>query len=72
MPPNTNENYKKYTSLLNYSNNPNVLYNASTNDFIVSVNQNIESPNPSANINDDSTQNVYNIIYLKNDTNQRG
>lgn len=63
MPPNTNENYNKYTSLLNYSNNPNVLYNPSANDFIVSVNQNIESPNPSANINNDSNQDVYNIIY---------
>jgi hypothetical protein len=63
MPPNTNKNYSKYTSLLNYSNNPNVMYNPSTHDFIVSVNQNIESPQPSTNINDDKNYDVYNIIY---------
>ena len=34
MPPNTNASYNKYTSLLNYSNNPNVMYNPSKNDFI--------------------------------------
>jgi hypothetical protein len=36
----TNENSNKYTSLLNYSNNPNIMYNASTNDFIVAVAEN--------------------------------
>ena len=40
----TNENTNKYISLLNYSNNPNIMYNASTHDFIVSVIENKELP----------------------------
>lgn len=63
MPPNTNANYNKYTSLLNYSNNPNVMYNPSKNDFIISVNQNIESPNPATDINSDTNGEVHNVIY---------
>ena len=31
QPINTNINYNKYTSLFNYSNKPNILYNAQTN-----------------------------------------
>ena len=38
------ENSNKYISLLNYSNNPNIMYNVSTNDFIVSVVENIAVP----------------------------
>jgi hypothetical protein len=34
---NMNENYNKYTSLLNFGNKPNVLYNASTNTLIVTM-----------------------------------
>ena len=63
MPPNTNASYNKYTSLLNYSNNPNVMYNPSKNDFIISVNQNIESPDPSSDINSDTNGEIYNVIY---------
>jgi hypothetical protein len=63
MPPNTNASYNKYTSLLNYSNNPNVMYNPSKNDFIISVNQNIESPDLSRDINSDPNGEVYNVIY---------
>ena len=66
LPPNTNENYNKYTSLLNYTNNPNVMYNPSTHDFIVSVNQNVETPessNTDININNDKNKELYNIIY---------
>ena len=36
----TNESTNKYISLLNYSNNPNIMYNASTNDFIIAVAEN--------------------------------
>jgi hypothetical protein len=37
----TNEMSNKYISLLNYSNNPNIMYNPSSNDFIVAVAENI-------------------------------
>jgi hypothetical protein len=64
LPPNTNENYNKYTSLLNYSNNPNVMYNPSSHDFIVSVNQNVEmSETSTTDINNDKNREFYNIIY---------
>jgi len=39
FPPNTNPKYKKYTSLLNYANKPNVLYNPSTNTLIITMKQ---------------------------------
>jgi len=42
MPPNTNKNYTQYTSLLNYSNYPNVMFKPSTNELIVAVINNKE------------------------------
>ena len=39
LPPNTNSSYKTYTSLLNYANKPNVLYNAEKNTLIITTNQ---------------------------------
>lgn len=36
----TNEMSNKYISLLNYSNNPNIMYNPSSNDFIIAVAEN--------------------------------
>jgi hypothetical protein len=39
MPPNTNSSYNKYTSILNYGNKPNVLYNASTNTLLIVMEQ---------------------------------
>ena len=38
-PPNTNPSYSKYTSLLNFGNKPNVLYNGETNTLKVIMNQ---------------------------------
>jgi len=38
-PPNTNLSYSKYTSLLNFGNKPNILYNASENSFMVTMQQ---------------------------------
>ena len=35
MPPNTNSSYNKFTSLLNFANKPNILYNASTNTLMI-------------------------------------
>jgi hypothetical protein len=39
LPPNTSSSYKTYTSLLNYANKPNVLYNAEKNTLIISIKQ---------------------------------
>jgi hypothetical protein len=39
LPPNTSSSYKTYTSLLNYANKPNVLYNAEKNTLIVTIKQ---------------------------------
>jgi hypothetical protein len=36
-PPSMNENYNKFTSLLNFGNKPNVLYNGSTNTLMVTI-----------------------------------
>lgn len=39
MPPNTNANYNQFTSLLNFGNKPNILYNASKNELRVTMEQ---------------------------------
>jgi hypothetical protein len=39
LPPNTSPAYKTYTSLLNYANKPNVLYNAEKNTLIITIKQ---------------------------------
>lgn len=38
-PPNTNPNYNKYTSLLNFGNKPNILYNGSENSLMITMKQ---------------------------------
>ena len=37
LPPNTNESYTKYTSVLNYGNKPNILYNAKKNTLLITM-----------------------------------
>lgn len=37
--PNMNESYNKYTSLLNFGNKPNLLYNGKTNSFMITMQQ---------------------------------
>ena len=39
LPPNTSSAYKTYTSLLNYANKPNVLYNGTTNTLMITTDQ---------------------------------
>jgi hypothetical protein len=65
MPPNTNINYNKYTSLLNYSNNPNILYNPLTNDLIVAVlkNKDLSASNNVYNSNINENSEDYNVVY---------
>ena len=65
MPPNTNKNYTQYTSLLNYSNYPNVMFKPSTNELIVAVINNKEYPKgipADININN-VNDNDFDIIY---------
>jgi hypothetical protein len=38
-PPNTNSSYGKYTSLLNFANKPNILYNAKNNTLMITMEQ---------------------------------
>jgi hypothetical protein len=38
-PPNTNSSYSKYTSLLNFGEKPNVLYNGTTNTLMITIKQ---------------------------------
>lgn len=39
MPPNTNPSYNNYTSILNYGNKPNILYNGTTNTLMIIMEQ---------------------------------
>lgn len=39
MPPNTNPNYNKYTSLLNFGSKPNILYNSKLNTLMITMQQ---------------------------------
>jgi hypothetical protein len=39
VPPNSNPSYEKYTSLLNFGDKPNVLYNGKTNTLMVTMQQ---------------------------------
>ena len=39
MPPNTNPNYNKFTSLLNFGNKPNISYNASDHTLMITMQQ---------------------------------
>ena len=38
-PPNTNSNYNKFTSLLNFGNKPNIMYNPSKNTLMITMQQ---------------------------------
>jgi hypothetical protein len=39
VPPNTNASYNKFTSLLNFGNKPNILYNGKTNTLMITIEQ---------------------------------
>jgi len=65
MPPNTNSSYKNYTSLLNFGDTPNVLYNGATNTLMITMKQkNLNKYNNSKLIDFDENDNR--IIYEKN------
>ena len=50
QPPNTNPSYTIYTSLLNYGNKPNILYKASTNTLLITIENNTPLPTETKNI----------------------
>jgi hypothetical protein len=63
MPPNTNSNYTKFTSLLNFGNKPNILYNSSKNTLMITVEQK-DLKNITKNKLIDFDDNGNRIIYL--------
>jgi len=63
MPPNTNPSYNNYTSILNYGNKPNILYNGTTNTLMIVMEQKgLKTDNAKAHELDD---NGNRIIYKK-------
>ena len=66
MPPNTNSSYNKFTSLINYGNKPNILYNGKTNTLMITMKQKDLDKTTKNNILEfDSEGNR--IIYKKSD-----
>jgi len=63
--PNTSSSYNKYTSLLNFGNKPNILYNGSTNTLMVSMQQK-DLKNNTKNKLIDFDENGNRIIYITN------
>ena len=63
-PPNMNESYNKFTSLLNFDDKPNVLYNGSTNTLMITEKQ---IDNTNKNKLTDYDENGNRILY-KNET----
>ena len=62
-PPNMNENYNKYVSLLNFGGKPNVLYNGRNNSLMITMDQ---EQDPKNNKLTDYNENGHRILY-KND-----
>jgi hypothetical protein len=63
MPPNTNPSYNNYTSILNYGNKPNILYNGTTNTLMIVMEQKgLKTDKPKTHELDD---NGNRIIYKK-------
>ena len=62
--PNTNPSYEKYTSLLNFANKPNILYNGKTNTLMVTMEQK-DLKNTTDNKLIDFDDNGNRIIYKK-------
>ena len=64
-PPNMNVSYETYTSLLNFANKPNVLYNGKTNTLMITMQQNgLQDASNNSSYNFDSNGNR--IVYVNN------
>jgi hypothetical protein len=61
-PPNMNSNYKRYTSLLNFGNKPNVLYNGKENSLMITMQQkdlNVNTENKLTDFDEDGNRIIY-------------
>ena len=65
-PPNMNSNYNNYTSLLNFGQKPNILYNGKKNSLMITMQQK-DLKNKTTNDLLDFDDNGNRIIYVKND-----
>ena len=70
-PPNMNENYNTFTSLLNFSDKPNVLYNGSTNTLMITIEKSDDTQTDITGKNTlykltDYTENGDRILYKNN------
>jgi hypothetical protein len=65
LPPNTNESYTKYTSVLNYGNKPNILYNAQKNTLLITMNTGKKDTPKDLSNNELEDDNTSVIIYKK-------
>lgn len=64
-PPNTNPNYSKYTSILNYGNKPNIMYNAEKNSLKITMHQ-LDLKEKGTNKLIDFDKNGNRVIYIDN------
>lgn len=64
-PPNTNPNYSKYTSILNYGNKPNIMYNAEKNSLKIIMHQ-LDHKEKGTNKLIDFDENGNRVIYVDN------
>lgn len=64
-PPNSNSNYNKFTSVLNFGNKPNILYNAEKNTLMITMDQK-DLQNSTNNKLIDFDENGNRIIYINN------
>jgi hypothetical protein len=62
VPPNTNASYETYTSLLNFGNKPNILYNGQTNTIMITTQQKDLQEN-TENVNLTFDENGNRIVY---------
>jgi hypothetical protein len=72
VPPNNNSNSPHYTSILNFGNKPNVLYNTLTNSLIVTMQneitvENKTNTNVNNNVLTNTDENGNTILYKKDD-----
>ena len=66
MPPNSNPNYKVYTSILNFADKPNILYKADTHSFIITMqHEKLQENTKNPLLEFDENGNV--IVYKSND-----
>jgi hypothetical protein len=64
-PPNTNASYNKFTSILNFGNKPNILYNGKTNTLMITMEQKDLNKEKSAKLID-FDENGNRILYTNN------